>query len=235
MSFSISPLGDEALLLDYGQVMDEAVNRRVLRLFQQLRNARLPFVTDLVPAYSSLAVFYDSHAVRQHHKGCAYDTMAEMVQHLLPGAETAGDLPARQLKIPVCYASQYGWDLQEVAAQNGLSSEEIIRIHTSTTYRVYMIGFLPGFAYMGRVDERLATPRRSSPREKVAAGSVGIAGLQTGIYPLDSPGGWQIIGRTPVVVFDRNAAVPAMLSPNDEITFYPITEHEFDSYPGRRS
>lgn len=235
MSISITPLGDEALLIDYGQVMDEAVNFRILRLFLQLQNARLPFVTDLVPAYSSLAVFYDSHAVRQHYSGPAYDTIAGMLQQQVAQGDAAPEVPARQLRIPVCYAPQFGWDLQEVAAQKGLSAEEVIHIHTSRRYRVYMIGFLPGFAYMGRLDERLATARRSSPREKVAAGSVGIAGQQTGIYPLTSPGGWQIIGRTPVPVFDRNAAVPALLAPTDEITFYPITEHEFDRYHGRHS
>lgn len=235
MSFTISPLGDEALLLDYGQVMDEAVNRMVLQLFQQLRSARLPFVTDLVPAYSSLAVFYDSHAVRQHHSGPAYDTIAQLVQQQVAVRQQAAELPARQHRIPVCYAPQFGCDLEEVAALKRLSVQEIIDIHTAARYRVYMIGFLPGFAYMGRLDDRIATPRRASPREKVAAGSVGIAGHQTGIYPLPSPGGWQIIGRTPLPVFDREAPMPALLSPNDEITFYPITAHEFESYPGRRA
>lgn len=235
MSLSITPLGDEALLVDFGPKMHEAVNRRVLQLFGQLRKAAFPFVTDLVPAYSSLAVFYDSYTLLQHHNAPAYDQVALRVQQQLAQQEETVADQGRRWRIPVCYEPKFGPDLRTLATEKSIPVEEVIRLHTSTAYRVYMIGFLPGFAYLGKVDDRLATPRHSSPREKVEAGSVGIAGHQTGIYPLDSPGGWQIIGRTPIAVFDRKASVPALLAPNDEITFYSITEHEFESYPGRRS
>jgi inhibitor of KinA len=136
------------------------------------------------------------------------------------------------MRIPVCYAKTFAPDLEDLALQNKISQEEVIRIHTSATYRVYMIGFLPGFAYMGRVDERIVTPRRSQPRTMVPAGSVGIAGEQTGIYPFASPGGWNIIGQTPVALFDVKRKQPVLLQPGDEVTFYSITEHEFTNYQG---
>jgi inhibitor of KinA len=134
------------------------------------------------------------------------------------------------MKIPVCYAKRFAPDLEELAAGKNLTVANVIHLHTASTYRVYMIGFLPGFPYMGKVDSCIATPRRSSPRTGIPAGSVGIAGQQTGIYPLSSPGGWNIIGRTPLQLFDKNRDHPVLLQPGDNITFYSITEDEFENY-----
>ena len=144
----------------------------------------------------------------------------------------AGEGPTlkRLIKIPVCYAPTFGWDLAEIAAQTGLLLSEIIEIYTSVKYKVYMIGFLPGFAYMGEVDERIAVPRKREPRLKIEPGCVGIAGRQTGIYPLASPGGWQIVGRTPLKLFDKNKSEAVLLKAGDEIQFFSISEDEFENY-----
>jgi inhibitor of KinA len=133
----------------------------------------------------------------------------------------------------VCYAERFALDLEELVQQKHLSKQEIIQLHTSITYRVYMIGFLPGFAYMGEVDEKIAMPRRQQPRTAVPEGSVGIAGAQTGIYPFTSPGGWNIIGRTPLKLFDKDKEEPTFFKPGDEVTFYSITEDEFAHYQSR--
>jgi inhibitor of KinA len=130
----------------------------------------------------------------------------------------------------VCYGEKYAWDINEIAKEKSIPVDEIIRLHTAKKYRVYMIGFLPGFAYMGEVDEKIAIPRKAQPRTSVEGGSVGIAGMQTGIYPIDSPGGWQIIGKTPLKLFDKERDDPVLLKPGDEIEFYSITENEFSIY-----
>ena len=233
MHYSITPLGDQGLLVDFGSRMDEAINRRLLGLFALLQQARLPFVTDLVPAYSSLAVYYDSYAILQEYGGSSYHYMARSLQPFIHQAGPEKLESSRKWKVPVCYAPGFGPDLKELSALKNIPVHELVQLHTGTLYRVYMIGFLPGFAYMGTVDERLAAPRKTSPRENVAAGSVGIAGSQTGIYPLRAPGGWQIIGRTPIQVFNAAAATPVLLAPGDEIRFYSITEDEFENYQGR--
>ena len=139
-------------------------------------------------------------------------------------------LPSRKIKIPVCFAEKYALDIDHISKEKKLPVSEIIRLHTAKKYRIYMIGFLPGFPYMGEVDGRIAMPRKAQPQTKVEAGSVGIAGMQTGIYPLDSPGGWQIIGKTPLQLFNKEKDDPVLLRPGDEIEFYPITEDEFTNY-----
>ena len=211
-------------------MIDGSVNKKVVQLFQQLQALSHPYITDLVPAYSSLAVYYNLPLVYAR-KG-AYDTAFESMAQLIDTLAGEGETPsktARSLQIPVCYASAFGPDLPFLSRQCGLGVEDIIRLHTSVPYKVYMLGFLPGFAYMGKVDDRLAIPRKPSPLP-VAAGSVGIAGSQTGVYPLDSPGGWQIIGRTPFRLFNAAREPAVALQPGDEVTFYSITEDEFANY-----
>ena len=230
--FTIFPLGDSALIVEFGNVISEAVNRRVLALYEALQSLSLPYLTDLVPAYSSLAVHYDTVALVQalDEERSAFETVSEMVRELLERKDESREkAESRHFKVPVCYAPRYGTDLEEMARNKGLSIEEIVRLHTAGTYKVYMLGFLPGFAYMGEVDERLAVERRAEPRP-VSAGAVGIAGRQTGIYPLDSPGGWQVIGRTPLKLFHKKSDHPVLLAPGDTITFYSITEDEFAHY-----
>ena len=231
-SFSISPLGDQALLIDYGGLISTETNRAVFRLFQQLKEAAVPFVTDLVPAYSSLAVCYDCWSLQRRHGGSAYEWMAQKVQEL-SAAALDGPMPeGRHLRIPVCYGADYGPDLPDLARFSNMTAAEVVQVHSETRYRVFMIGFLPGFPYLGTVDERISMPRRATPRTEVPAGSVGIAGRQTGIYPLASPGGWQIIGRTPIALFRPENDPPVVAEPGDEITFFPISQDEFENYQG---
>jgi inhibitor of KinA len=159
--------------------------------------------------------------------------LKELLEPILNQVTDNGELMGRTLKIPVCYEAAFAPDLAELATEKNLTTDEVIRLHTNTVYRVYMIGFLPGFPYMGKVDGRMATPRRSSPRTSIPAGSVGIAGEQTGIYPLSSPGGWNIIGRTPIRLFDKDRPEPVLLQPGDAVQFYSITEDEFNDQQSR--
>jgi inhibitor of KinA len=229
--YTIAPLGDAALIIDFGNRIEAMVNDNVLALFQQLKQA-FPQFLDVVPAYSSLTVFYDPIAFSAG-KQTAFEAVKQLIIPFLEKRLSANLFQARLLQVPVCYAPSFAPDLKELAAQKELSVEEAIQLHTGKSYRVYMIGFLPGFAYMGKVNERIATPRRSQPRTQVPEGSVGIAGEQTGIYPFTSPGGWNIIGRTPLKLFDAERNEPVFFQPGDEVSFYSITEDEFANYQGR--
>ena len=201
----------------------------MISLHQSFR--KQPFIgfIETVPSYASLAVFYDPLLVREAHSGshqASDQVKAIIAQHI----DAMNDQPLTHEKklitIPVYYN---GEDLEFIARQKGRSVEEVISLHHSRNYRVFMIGFLPGFPYMGTVDERIAMPRRSSPRTKVKAGSIGIAGVQTGIYPLDSPGGWQLIGQTPLRIFDKNKEPVCLLAAGNEVRFVPISKEEFEA------
>jgi inhibitor of KinA len=229
--YSIFPLGDMGLIIDFGNKIDEGINKKVLQLFHQLKKHSHSCIIDLVPAYSSLAVYYDVCAVYQKRKEdkTAFETMADLVEEWMNEEEQILPQQNRLIEVPVCYSEKFATDIQYISQQKDICVEEIVQLHASKTYRVYMIGFLPGFAYMGPVDDRIAIPRKPQP-QNVAAGAVGIAGNQTGIYPLDSPGGWQIIGRTPMKLFNKNKNQPVAFEPGDEIKFYSITEDEFANY-----
>lgn len=229
-SYAVFPLGDAALLIDFGNVIDQNINQKVLLFFHMLQNDACPYIKDIVPAYASLAVYYDVVAINEKSTGkTAFETMAEIIDHTHNKHLTDVVSPGRLLQVPVCYAQKFAVDIQYIAEQKNITAEEIIHLHTSKIYNVFMIGFLPGFAYMGIVDEKIMIPRKPQPNQ-VAAGSVGIAGFQTGIYPLNTPGGWQIIGRTPLKIFDKNKEQPVLLQAGDQIKFYPITEDEFANY-----
>lgn len=228
--YTISPAGDGALLVSFGNVIDDEINKKVLQLFQKLRQHPLPGIIEAVPAYSSLAVYYNVAALYQKEL-TAFEVARKSMVLLLEEDSHEAFLPAGSVRLPVCYEKKFASDLEALARHKNLSVKEVIQLHLATTYRVYMIGFLPGFAYMGKADERIAMPRKKDP-VTVAAGSVGIAGRQTGIYPVTAPGGWNIIGRTPVKLFDKKSPEPVLLQPGDEVTFYSITEHEFENYQG---
>ena len=216
----VEPLGDQALLVVLGSGIDRNVNDRVHQLVSLIRERRLPGVHDLVPAYATLAVQFDP----------CYWTGAALEQELLTLLGRCGlDAPPapRQIAIPVCYGGSFGPDLAEVASRCGLSEREVIARHAAVEYPVYMLGFAPGFPYLGGLDPAIATPRRATPRARVPAGSVGIAGLQTGIYPLELPGGWQIIGRTPCRLFRPDQEPPCLLGPGDRLRFVPIDPTRF--------
>ena len=225
----VEALGDRALLAILGQGIDPGVNDRVHKLAALLREASLPGVLDLVPAYATLAVHYDPVAW-SGGEAALHEALTRELLRLWKGAGRASTPPPRQVEIPVCYGGAFGPDLAEVASLCGLSEEEVIARHTAATYRIYMIGFSPGFAYLGGLDATIAAPRRATPRTRVPAGSVGIAGMQTGIYPVATPGGWQIIGQTPMRLFLPEREHPCLLGPGDRLRFIPVDAEAFRAY-----
>ncbi len=208
--------------------MQERINKRVLQLAAQLHKTPMEGLLDVIPAYSSLTVIYDPLSIHLIATDCISTYVTDWLNEFITRLpETALEAP-RKMIIPVCYHPSLGPDIEGMAAEKNMSLNALIAFHTSVTYRVYMTGFLPGFAYMGMVDDKIATARKATPRQFVAAGSVGIAGSQTGIYPLDSPGGWNIIGQTPVKVFDKEREQPCLLKPGDEVVFEMISRNDFD-------
>ena len=224
----IYPLGDRGLCIDWGNSIDPVLNDQVLALHACLQLAQLPGLLDLVPAYSSLAVLFDTAKLLRENPGQSpYEYLKNLVEPYLNRPSEINVSKARTLEIPVCYAPEFAPDLAFLVEQSGLSSEEVVQLHSAREYRVYLIGFLPGFPYLGSVDPRIASPRRAAPRARVPAGSVGIAGEQTGIYPFESPGGWQLIGRTPLRLFDVRRAEPTMLRAGDRVRFHSVSKKEF--------
>lgn len=227
MPAAITPLGDSAVTITFGNSIDENTNKQVLSVFDYLKEKNIVGVKDIIPAYASLTVVYDIMTIVENNVCIsAHDFVRKEMEGVLKNLHLSNTANTKLVRIPVCYHVSLGNDLENMSAQKNISIEEIIRIHSSATYRVYMIGFLPGFAYMGKVDERIAMKRKSMP-ENVVAGSVGIAELQTGIYPFDSPGGWNIVGRTPMPLFSKNFIEPCLLSPGDMVKFEPISLHDF--------
>jgi inhibitor of KinA len=208
----IVPVGDAALLVKFGDQIDPAVNRRVLALDTRLRAHRRPGIIEMVPAYASLLVHYDPAAL-------TFAQSADWVNEEIPLVEAAEKAGNRRIDIPVRYGGEEGPDLPFVAGTHNLAIEEAVRRHAGRDYHVYMMGFTPGFAYLGMLDETLATPRLERPRLHVPAGSVAIADRQTGVYPIDSPGGWRLIGRTTLPLFDVQAVPPFLLAPGDTVRF----------------
>jgi inhibitor of KinA len=212
-------MGDRSLLVELGEKISPDINRCVQELMLQLQQARLPGVREFAPGYRSLLVVFDPLTL----------SPSELTARILDIAARPGStgLPqAKLLTVPVFYGGEYGPDLEEVADRLGISTDEVIRLHTETMYRVYMIGFMPGYPYMGELPAALAVPRRSTPRTRVPKGSVGIAQRQTGIYTVESPGGWQIIGWTPVEFFDPARRLPSLLEMGDAVKFEAVRKVE---------
>lgn len=214
-------LGDSALTVEFGMEISIGANELAIALARRFEENAFPGFIEAVPAYASTTVFYDIKAVRDHFPGfaSAYEAVSQLARDLNLQPDKTSRLPARLVEIPVGFDADAALDLTDVSYAIGLSPDEFIDLFLARTYRVFMIGFLPGFAYMGEVAERIAVPRRDSPRLRVPKGSVGIAGRQTGIYSLDSPGGWPIIGRTGVDMFTPLAESPSLLNPGDEVRF----------------
>ena len=215
------PAGDHALVVEFGDAIDPEINRRVNNLVSAVERAGVPGVFDLVPTYRSLLVYYDPMA-----------TSAEALEATLKKIERkAGQSSpenARIVHIPTLYGGEHGPDLEFVAQHSGLSAEEVVDAHSGTDYLIYMMGFSPGFPYLGGLPERLHTSRLETPRTEIPAGSVGIAESQTGVYPVASPGGWRLIGRTPLSLFDPDVEPPSLLGAGDYVRFVPLgTEEEY--------
>lgn len=220
-------MGDQALIVEFGDRVDPALSAEIAAAAQRLRESHPIGVLDIVPAYTTLALHYDPAAVGAG--ASPYEALVETINTWLK-THTAATPPAgRLIEIPVCYGGAFGEDLEALARSHNLSVEEVIAFHSGATYHVHMLGFVPGFAYLGGLDARLATPRRDTPRPHVPAGSVAIGGAQTGVYPLDTPGGWQIIGRTPLQLFRPDAMPPSLLNAGDAVRFVPISVQEFEA------
>lgn len=217
------PAGERGLVVEMGNLISPQVNARVQRLAQRLSRRNLGGVIEVVPTYCSLLVYFDPLTLERSQLG-------EVIERMI-AAETIPDADQKQevrvVHVPVCYGGEFGPDLEYVGQHNGLSQEEVIAIHSSKPYLVYMLGFTPGFPYLGGMAEKIATPRLEKPRAKIPQGSVGIAGAQTGLYPVESPGGWRLIGRTPLNPFVPNAANPFLFSAGDYLRFIPISPDEY--------
>lgn len=236
----IIPLGDSALIVRVRNQFEDAPDEtldEVLCAFQRLRKAGIPGVIELAPAYTSVAVFFDPIAVAEAsgRPDETFDWLTMQI-HRVVGRRTRDrrsllrrSLP-RSVEIPVCYDAEFALDLDRVAEHTRLSAGEVVDVHSTAEYRVACIGFVPGFPFLAGLAKKLATPRRENPRKEIPAGSVGIGGAQTGIYPLRSPGGWNLIGRTPLRLFDPQKDPPTLLRAGDRVRFRAITREEFAAF-----
>ena len=212
--------GDSSILIEFGKEISPEINRKITSTVQMMKEQHIEGVVDVIPAFCSLLINYDPRVI-------SYGEIKERLKKLVRFEVKTGEERKRIWEIPVCYGGEYGPDIANIAEHAGLTEEEVIRIHSSRDYLIYMLGFLPGFCYLGGLDERIHTPRLANPRIKINAGSVGIGGSQTGIYPLDSPGGWQLMGMTPVKTYDPKREVPILVEAGDYIRFVPVDEDEF--------
>jgi inhibitor of KinA len=219
---TIAPLGDSAVVLTVGSGLDEALLGRVRAIAAALERDPPPGVVDIVPTFGTITVFYDLARAGEFGRFCAEieKRAARADATLVPGE-------ARIVELPVCYGGEFGPDLGDVAANSGLDPGEVVALHSGGSYVVQAIGFAPGFGYLGGLAERIHTPRRATPRTLVPAGSVGIGGNLTAVYPFATPGGWNIIGRTPLKMFDPHRTEPAILRAGDRVRFRAITAEEF--------
>lgn len=214
------PAGDRAMLVEFGQVVEEAVNQQVQGLSRALTKMHIQGITELQPAICSLMIYYDPEQI-------TYSRLRQETERCRQSAGTGKQTEKKILKVPCCYGARFGTDLKDMEAYTGLDRDEIIRIHSSVDYKIYMLGFLPGFVYLGGLDARLHMPRLDSPRLKIAPGAVGIGGSQTGIYPMESPGGWRLIGGTPIELYDPYREPATLCEAGMYIRFVPITVDDF--------
>lgn len=238
--FTIKPLGETGLIVKFGNKISPAIHNKVQSLASYLDKHPFAGMIEYVISYTSVAVYYNPFIVRQRttqalagRDKSAFTIVSSIVSDYREQARQMPKEAAHIVKIPVCYGGEYGPDLKFVANYHKMSEQEVIDIHTAPEYLVYMIGFCPGFPYLGGMDKRIATPRRETPRVSLPARSIGIAGEQTGGYPISTPGGWQIIGRTPVEMFrPENSEQPSLLQAGDYVKFYAITPEEYESIRG---
>ncbi len=221
MEIIYSPLGDDAILLEVGHKLTKETTNTVRSITRLIEEASIDPVIEVIPAFTTVTVLYDVSTT------CRYENIKGLLEKVLVEMTELDQIEQRTIEIPVCYGGEYGPDLEFVAIHNELTVEEVITIHSAGTYEVNMIGFAPGFPFIGGMSEKIAAPRRSTPRLRIPERSVGIAGLQTGVYPIETPGGWQLIGRTPIDLFLPHEELPSLLQAGDRIVFKPISEREY--------
>jgi inhibitor of KinA len=234
MDYQIAPLGDSAVILEFGEEINGEIQQKVQMLASFLEAHPPEWMIEYIPAFTTVALFYNplhsSFHSLSNQTATPYEIVCKQLKALLTDLKS-GDIPEpRTVEIPVCYGGEFGPDLSEVASLNNLTEEEVIHYHTNGKYLVHMIGFAPGFPYIGGMPVEIAAPRKKSPRTRIPAGSVGIAGTQTGVYPIETPGGWQLIGKTPLALFRPGREYPALLQAGDHIRFKAITPEAFNEW-----
>lgn len=212
--------GDKAVTIEYGNEISEDISSKVRAMMVALESNKIEGIIEVVPTYRSLMIHYDALII-------GYDNLVKKLKLLESNLKDISLPEPEVMEIPTLYGRENGLDIENVAHHNKITVEEVIEIHSSKEYLIYMLGFTPGFPYLGGMDERIATPRLKAPRTKINKGAVGIAGSQTGIYPIDSPGGWQLIGRTPLKLYEPNREVPILLKAGNYIKFVPISENQY--------
>ena len=217
------PAGDQAILIEFGAEINPTMNRLVHACTQKAKKNMIPGIRELIPAYCTILVYYDPFIL-------SFSDTISWIREMISRGVSVPESPATVKEVPVVYGGEYGPDISFVAEHNRISVPEVIRYHTKGNYLVYLLSFSPGFAAMGIVPKEIQAPRLPSPRIKVPAGSVGIGGLQTGVYPVESPGGWRLIGRSPLRLFDLDKNPPTYLQAGDYVHFYPISEEEFRAW-----
>ena len=213
--------GDSAVTIEFGNEISPEINRRISTVVKIIRSQNIEGIRDMIPAFCSLLISYDPRII-------SYKKLTDRLRPILHAEVSDEEAPRRVFEIPTCYGGELGPDLPFVAEHAGLTEQEVVKLHAGRDYLIYMLGFLPGFTYLGGLDQRLFTPRLATPRLVIPAGSVGIGGQQTGIYPLDSPGGWQLIGKTPVRTYDPDREPPILVSAGDYIRFVPVSPREYE-------
>ncbi|MDR1831664.1 MAG: 5-oxoprolinase subunit PxpB [Fusobacteriaceae bacterium] len=214
--------GDSALIVELGNEISPLINSKVRKITEYLDSLKNDFILDLLPTYRSVIIYYDPRKI-------SYEEMVELVSDNCDTSyQSMENVPKQVVEIPVLYGGEYGPDIETIAKHNKLTTDEVVQIHASRDYLVYMLGFTPGFPYLGGMSKKIATPRLKEPRKRIPAGSVGIAGEQTGIYPLSSPGGWQLLGRTPLKIFNLQSDPHFLLEAGDTIRFVPIAKGEYE-------
>ncbi len=214
------PAGDRSIVMEFGNSISPEINARIRNMVAAIDEYESLGIEEIIPTYRSILIIYDPLTID-------YNSIIEKLKEIESNLDNIDEGEIRIVELPTIYGGEYGPDIEFVAEHNGLTIDEVIEIHSSTDYLLYMLGFTPGFGYLGGMSEKIETPRLQVPRTKIPAGSTGIAGKQTGIYPIDSPGGWQLIGRTPVKLYNPMAEPPVLLNAGDYIRFIPIEEKEY--------
>ncbi len=221
------PQGDQAVTVKFNQVINKETHHQVHHFFSYLAANPFDGLVEVVPSYTTVTVYYDPIKMQTESP---YEKVVHLLRNQLLNQNLVNKVTPNIVTIPVCYGGDYGPDLSYVAAYHHLSEREVIEIHTRAEYLVYMLGFAPGFPYLGGMSNKIATPRKDTPRMQIRAGSVGIGGEQTGVYPIDSPGGWQVIGQTPIKLFDQHQEQPSILKAGDIVRFVPISSEKFEHW-----